>query len=321
MPRRRSSWCCSSPGRYGSRRCSLRSASRSPCSCAPPIGSATTTFVGLGSWRCVPACSPSGSPPFPTSLYGVVNKVFDRSFLPNSIMAKGAQARRGLVPQPREGARGVGVGSDPRDPRARSPWRTSSGSGVSGKKAHTRPRVATLVVALVAQGMWGDVGWWGRYQAYLVVLGVVRALPHGPRGRGRGRGPPGPRPVPRHLRRRLVGPARAHDRHAAASSNTFRQRYQLGKFFARHYRGESVATGELGYTTLFHDGPVLDLLGLGSYEIAVAMRDHDGEVPVRTVAALLRDRDVKAIGVYPATLGVCSRPRRSGRPGNGSSRN
>lgn len=242
----------------------------------------------------------------PYVVYGMVNKAFGRTFLPNSVVAKAAQGSRGPLRSP-----GKVLGTLATDPIlvifgllavAYLVW-----SGVSGKRAHTLSAV-TLVVALLAQGLWGDIGWWNRYQEYLVVLGafVICRMAHEVA-------------VGVALRPALIlflvtfavvssGRLGLTIDTPRASSNTYRQRYQLGKFFARHYQGQPVATGELGYVTLFHEGPVLDLLGLGSHEIAVAMRDHNGEVPVPTVKALLREYDVKVIGIYPATFKVSLPP-------------
>ncbi len=72
--------------------------------------------------------------------------------------------------------------------------------------------------------------------------------------------------------------------------------------------GQPVATGELGYATLFHDGTVIDLLGVDTYEITLQMRDHGGHVPAKTVEAILAKNHVQAIAVYPATLDVSRAP-------------
>lgn len=248
-----------------------------------------------------------GTAAAPFIMYGIVNRAFHRSFLPNSIIAKAAQSGRGPLQSP--GKVLEALASDPiliilgLGAAAYLCW-----VGVSGHRDHVLP-VTTFLVALLAQGMWGDIGWWGRYQAWLIMLGVlvlcraaseiavgvllrpallVFLLAYGTVSTGR-------------TGLTISTPL--------ASSNTYRQRYQLGKFFAAEYQGQAIATGELGYSTLFHDGPAVDLLGLGTYDVAIAMRDHNGTVPASTVAQLLHDHHVRVVGVYPATLGVAKPPK------------
>lgn len=93
-----------------------------------------------------------------------------------------------------------------------------------------------------------------------------------------------------------------------ATSNTYRQRYQLGVFFQRYYDRRSVATTELGYVSLFHNGPVTDVLGLGDTDILRLRQTHDGLAPADTLTNIMRRRDVQVVGAYPDTLAVVSDP-------------
>jgi len=88
-----------------------------------------------------------------------------------------------------------------------------------------------------------------------------------------------------------------------AMSNTYRQRYQVGRFFGEHYRGQTVATGELGYVTYFHDGGIVDFLGLGSPQVTEALR-KEYPLPAEYVERLVLEEDVAAIAVYPKTLAL-----------------
>jgi hypothetical protein len=87
-----------------------------------------------------------------------------------------------------------------------------------------------------------------------------------------------------------------------ATSNTYLQRYQVGRFLERYYDGEPVATGELGYVTLFHDGPVTDLLGIGDPEVLDEFDHYGGHLPPETVERITRERDVQVVATYPVTL-------------------
>jgi hypothetical protein len=85
-----------------------------------------------------------------------------------------------------------------------------------------------------------------------------------------------------------------------SSSNTYRQRYQLALFFRDYYEGRTIATGELGYSTFLHDGPVVDLLGLGTHEVLQELRD-DGYLPPEFVRELVRRHNVAVVGIYGHT--------------------
>ena len=78
----------------------------------------------------------------------------------------------------------------------------------------------------------------------------------------------------------------------------------MTRFLDRYYDGEPVATGELGYVSLFHEGPVTDIFGLGDREVLLEWERVHHEVPE---AGYWRDlmvrRDVDVVVVYPSTFG------------------
>ncbi|MGZ4712843.1 MAG: hypothetical protein ACXVJ7_11295 [Acidimicrobiia bacterium] len=247
----------------------------------------------------------SGALPF--LIYGAVNKAFGHGFLPNSIAAKQAIGQRSFFRSP-----GNIMNALLTDPILMILVLLAVAYLCIPNARSTKDQALAavfLIIAVIAQATWGDIGFWNRYEAYLVIAGTLILC----------------RMASEVLTERAWRPALllfvlgfaalssvrmglTIDTPTAAS-NTYRQRYQLGKFFEKEYRGQTVATGELGYVTLFHDGPVLDFLGLGSADVAQALRDHDGELPRGVVAQLVRDHHVKAVGVYPATLAVAHAPR------------
>jgi hypothetical protein len=58
------------------------------------------------------------------------------------------------------------------------------------------------------------------------------------------------------------------------ADNTYAQRYQAARFVQRYYEGRSIATGELGHLSLFHQGPLTDILGLADYDVLVRRRQR-----------------------------------------------
>jgi hypothetical protein len=163
-----------------------------------------------------------------------------------------------------------------------------------------------FVVTLALHAVFARMGWYDRYQAYLVVLGVYAGLQLAaealPEAQRRAR----PALVPLLVLASLlfcstkVGlTTDAPD----AVADTYQQRYQAGRFLERYYDGQPVATGELGYVSLMHDGPVTDLFGLGDYEVVRAWQAHGGLPPASYWDRLIRDRGVRVVAVYPSTLG------------------
>ncbi|HEY3108503.1 MAG TPA: hypothetical protein VGL23_07105, partial [Chloroflexota bacterium] len=118
------------------------------------------------------------------------------------------------------------------------------------------------------------VGWFERYQAYLITLFVfmaVRRLPDLPwdaLSRAARR-----RPAVAALgvavvlvcfgSRQLI----ALRNTATASNNIFAQQYQMGRFVAEQYRDRAVVVNDLGVVSLRATGPVTDLVGLGSTDV------------------------------------------------------
>ena len=233
----------------------------------------------------------------PIVAMGVVNVAFGRSPFPNPILRKsGLGADRGLLPGPGalwERMSGdvlcslVVIGATVWAWRA---WRARRAEVPSGAYA----------TALAAAG-WGqlilaNVGWWSRYQAAVVIAGVLLALRVLPAV------------VPGGLRQpALAGLAalvvatsavRVHQTRDAALAmrNTYRQQVQVGRFLAEAYRGRAVGVTDLGYTSLQHDGPIVDLEGLGTREVLRARRA--GRFDRSFLERLLAERDVELLAIY-----------------------
>jgi hypothetical protein len=89
-----------------------------------------------------------------------------------------------------------------------------------------------------------------------------------------------------------------------AVDNTYRQRYQAAQFLSTYYDGVPIATGELGYISLEHEGRIIDVLGLGSFEVLQARLD--GEDGPEFWAELIEREGVRVAVLYPSTLGFDS---------------
>jgi hypothetical protein len=90
----------------------------------------------------------------------------------------------------------------------------------------------------------------------------------------------------------------------SATSNSYRQRYQMALFLHRYYNGRGFLTGELGYTTLLHDGPVVDILGLGTHAVLVERRHHGPVLRASFVRDLAQRNHVEVMAFYGGNPGI-----------------
>ncbi len=86
-----------------------------------------------------------------------------------------------------------------------------------------------------------------------------------------------------------------------SSVDMYRQHYLAGKFLAQYYDGKPVATGELGYISLLHQGGITDFYGLGDYEVLRAKQQKKENAAF--LADLARKRGFDVAAMYPITLG------------------
>src|SRR5262249_60818716 len=240
----------------------------------------------------------------PLIVYGIVNKAFGQPFLPLSISSKAARNVQHRIGPFRTPAGSI-------DALTSDPLLLFLVLGVTvylfvawyGGPRRNFGLGLTFVVAAVLHGAFSAMdGGFDRYQTYLVAMGIFAGLLI--LGEV----------VPTSLRMGVTGflvvaiialaapkIGMAWDT-PAGTSNTYRQRYQMGRFFEKYYKARPVATGELGYVTYFHKGPVTDLLGLGDPEVLAEYQAHGTHLSPKFIERIVRKRGVKAIAVYPLTL-------------------
>jgi hypothetical protein len=169
----------------------------------------------------------------------------------------------------------------------------------------TYPAVA-FVTATVLHAAFARMGWYERYQAYLVLLGVYAALQLAAATLGPQRRRERPALIPVLVLASLLFTATKVSLTADAPravADTYEQRFQAALFLDRYYAGQPVATGELGYVSLLHEGPVTDLFGLGDHEVLEQRRASHTPPPAGYWADLARRRGFEVVAVYPSTLG------------------
>jgi hypothetical protein len=164
-----------------------------------------------------------------------------------------------------------------------------------------------LVVSAACHVLFARMGWYERYQAYLIALGVYAALELMADRLSAGSRPPArswvvPGLVAVALLFTGSKPAAVFKAHEAVEE-TYDQRYQVARFLDRYYDGEPVATGELGYVSLAHDGPLTDVFGLGDYEVLQEWQRADDRPGPTYWRELAERRGVDVVALYPQTLG------------------
>jgi hypothetical protein len=173
-------------------------------------------------------------------------------------------------------------------------------STVAALRRDRRPRATAAAIALsVAAALhfaFGAIGWFERYQAYLHIGGffVLAELARDlvPRVRARWM-------APVLLCVLLVAPIRKYRLITlipSTAGSIFRQQGQMARFFATQYDGEAIALNDLGAVAFAHRGPLLDLAGLGSYEVLRARKERrfDREF----VEDVVKRNGVGAVAVY-----------------------
>jgi hypothetical protein len=238
----------------------------------------------------------------PVVILGLVDWSFHHGFLPNSIVAKSITAGHSgpgaLVQNPMDI-----VSALQEDPLLLACALVAAITLIWAWCGGPRRNVvlaAAFLVATVLHAMLADLGWYERYQTYLVVVGVylvfqILADVTATQFRTAVK-------VSLVLAILVLSVSRIDLTASAprASSNTYRQRYQLGRFFEREYAHQPVATTELGYSSLFHEGPIVDVLGLGSHDVLDILEGPDLD-PVR-LAGVLDAKHIQAFAVlaeYP----------------------
>jgi hypothetical protein len=261
----------------------------------------------------------------PAALLGAVSVSRGWQWLPNSLLLKGAMpdlsSFQGVLNV--VGGRSIGL-------------------------LFAAPHLAALVAALLAAYIWragrghgfwtsgqliilfalagtflhlqfASVGWFFRYEAYLVALGVTAVfvshadIPVRAAVKAAFRARPSPRLAAGGFALLLgLAPLAARALEAfeglpAASHNVFEQQYQMALFLRTYYPGASIAANDVGAINYFADFHCLDLAGLCSREIGRLKRRRDYDT--QAVATLAAAAGVRIAAVYDTWFNGIAGPR------------
>lgn len=138
------------------------------------------------------------------------------------------------------------------------------------QRADARVRAFGIVAlwVLVTHMLFGAVGWFYRYEAYVIPLSLVAIALHLTSLRERSR----KLAVALALPLVLLLPRGLSSLRALpqASHNIFDEQVHTARFVARHFDGEPVLVNDIGAVAYFSHAPFVDLMGLGDRETAKA---------------------------------------------------
>jgi hypothetical protein len=237
--------------------------------------------------------------------FALVNLLMGQSYLPNSVLAKGQGINGGGRSALRLDAILERLTSDP---LLATMVVVIAGAVAVGWRQQRR-YVFPAIVFLVATGLHvvvAQMGWYERYQAYLVALGVVVLLAIAAETVPAWRRAPARAflvPVLTLLLLLLCATKVSLTVDVPLGvQDTYQQRYQAARFLAEYYDGRAVATSELGYISLEHEGPLTDVLGLGDFDVLQDRRALDQRPDADYWQQLGRDRGFEVAVVYPFVL-------------------
>ncbi len=171
-------------------------------------------------------------------------------------------------------------------------WRLRGRLGLSPEAG---AGLGLLVPAMLMQILFGGLGWFFRYEAWLVVLALMlgATLPWPSLVR---------RPLPALI---LIGAlvtlgARggvALHRVPRAVDNIHGQQVQMGKFLAEYHAGETVVANDVGAISYYAGLRCVDLFGLADTRLALAKRE--GGVTPALLDSLARSRNARVAVLYP----------------------
>lgn len=163
-----------------------------------------------------------------------------------------------------------------------------------------------FIAAALAHAQFGRVGWFFRYEAYLIVIGILTC---GIAARALLTLAPLRRPAAQVLAGYAVTTvlaAAAFVPRAVGSlwltpyacCNIYDQQYQVGLFLKRYFAGDTVILSDIGAPAFLSDSPIVDFYGLANMAVTRAKIHHAFDLPFRRRIA--RDENAKVAAIFPA---------------------
>lgn len=238
-----------------------------------------------GRWRIAAAPAIAGG--LPVVAYGAISRAHGWYWLPNSVLLKG-KTLHGPLRAWVKGLLNNGINQIWANPHVLVlliaalalllvPRRTAPGfAGYPGRE--NRDALVLFVVIALIHMQFAASGWFYRYEAYLVCLGLTLVgagiCLERERLRALWSRPWLPRALPALVLLVLLGrpladrAVRSIQEAPRAAANIAEQQVQMARFFHRFYRGSTVAVNDIGAVAFLGDVHLLDVWGLASLEPA-----------------------------------------------------
>lgn len=146
----------------------------------------------------------------------------------------------------------------------------------------------------------GSLGWLNRYEAYLIVFGLLNIISFLYKYYNLYK-------IENKLKTMIFlflfivffiisASFKGHYIAVLGTKNIFEQQIQMAKFLKRYFNNSKIAANDIGAISFFTNIKLLDLAGLGSYDIVRLYKD--GKYNANTIKKLIAKNDVDLIVVY-----------------------
>jgi hypothetical protein len=213
----------------------------------------------------------------PLGLYGLISWMHGSFVLPNSVLLKGSLPSAGLIPFFENAARAFLAA-----PHLLFLWLLGIWLLLVARSSRiNRALLLIFVLTTTLHILFARVGWFFRYEAYLVAIGIlvdgVALLELISLRKKEATASRRLLPLAVAVLLAFVSSfllltraSRAIRETIPAMSNVYEQHYQMATFLREYYQGVAVAANDIGAINFMADIRCLDLLGLGSAEVTRA---------------------------------------------------
>lgn len=160
---------------------------------------------------------------------------------------------------------------------------------------------AIFIIGALLHLQFANLGWFFRYEMYLVVLGVLVVAPFRPRLTRSGPDLVAAAMLVLTAVPLVVRAEEAHRRAPRATREIAIQQVEMAHFLARYYNGRVVAVNDIGAISWYTDVTIFDLWGLA--DVATARLLIRGTLDGPTIARMATERSVAVALVYDEVLG------------------
>ncbi len=215
----------------------------------------------------------------PLILYGLLSWIYGSLLLPNPLLLKGSLPRQGLSPFLEQALFKLLAAPHLVFLLLFASWLCLRRRAGDSRWKENGIALFLFILTTALHLLFAGIGWFFRYEAYLLALGIISA------GRSMSRGYANTNKVHRRLPLAaaitltlsllagfalLLRAQRAMAQTVPATKDIHDQQFQMARFLKAYYSGSAVAANDIGAINFFADIRCLDLRGLGDVEVTRA---------------------------------------------------